>query len=79
MPFEKVIIGPRFNVRIEDLTAADQFVVNCLGCGRILPRRPAQLLARFPPYKRLLHLGEEFSCRSCRSSACEWHIERAVC
>jgi len=78
MPLEKHLVGPRYNVRIEDLTVADLFVAKCLGCGRVYRIAPAQLLARFPPYKRLKQVGEDFRCRGCGVSACEWHTERAV-
>lgn len=78
MPLEKHPVAPRYNARIEDLTASDLFVVRCIGCGRTYQIAPAHLLARFPPYKRLKQVGEDFRCKSCHATACEWHTERAV-
>lgn len=78
MPFHREIIGARYNLRVEDLTAADILVVACAGCGRVYRVAPAELRARFQPYERIKTVGERFRCRSCGGRGCEWHTERAV-
>jgi len=78
MPFHREIIGARYNLRVEDLTAADLLVVTCSGCGRIYRLAPAELRSRFQPYERIMYVAERFQCRSCRGGGCEWHTERAV-
>ena len=34
MTYERIILGPRYNLRLEDLQASDAIEVECLNCRR---------------------------------------------
>lgn len=80
MPYQPVILGPRYIVRLEDLTGADVYVVECLGCRRTWRVPPHRLHLRWPGYQRLLMLEPFLRCRGCPAGGeghLTWSIERA--
>ena len=78
MSWEAVVIAPRYAVRVQDLDVTDVLVVRCEGCGREWQLCPGTLLAKFPPYKRIVDLASGFHCKTCRGGACSWRTMRAV-
>ena len=80
MPYATVILGPKYLVRLEDLTGADVFVVECLGCRRVWRVAPHRLHLRWPGHERLLHVRDHLRCRHCGVSGgghLDWRLERA--
>ncbi len=78
MPYERVILGPRYSVRLEDIQASDAVDAECLGCDwkwRIAPHR---LHDRYQGYVRLQQIGREMRCAKCGAgSAMVWNVVRA--
>lgn len=80
MPYVPVTLGPRYIVRLEDLTGADVFVVECLGCRRVWRVPPHRLHLRWPGHQRLLLVEPWLHCRGCPAGGkghLTWRIERA--
>lgn len=80
MPYVAVILGPKYAVRLEELTGADVFVVECHECRRVWRVPPHKLHLRWPAHVRLLNVGAYLRCRPCGVSGREhldWRIERA--
>jgi hypothetical protein len=78
MPYTKVILGPRFTVRLSDLKASDCVFARCMVCGTAWRIAPHRLFDRFPPDERLKVIGERMRCKTCRTGAgITWHVLRA--
>ena len=78
MPHARIILGPKFKVRLEDLTAADTVCVHCFQCGRSWRVPPHRLYERFAPFAPFREIASMMVCRTCkRWGEMEWHFERA--
>ena len=53
MPCERVILGPRYSVRLEDVKAADAIDGECVGCGRNWRIAPNRLHDRYQGFLRV--------------------------
>ncbi len=60
-----VIIGPRYQVRLEDLRDWHVIEVTCGRCGREGLLYPSTLRRRLPDYIRLLDLERRYACKGC--------------
>jgi hypothetical protein len=78
VPYARIILAPRYSLRLELLTAADAVDAECLGCGsrwRIAPHRLHDL---HPPHRRLVDIAGMMRCRTCgHGDGMVWHIVRA--
>ncbi len=78
MPYERVILGPRYSVRLEDVNATDAVDAECMGCGRNWRIAPHRLHDRYQGYVRLQQIGREMRCTNCGTgSAIVWNVVRA--
>jgi len=78
MPYEKVILGPKYAVRLEDLQATDALLAQCRACGRAWRIAPHRLHDRFFPFERLIEIGRQMRCTRCKTGAAiDWHVLRA--
>ena len=78
MPYERVILGPRYSIRLEDVRATDAIDAECLGCGRTWRIAPHRLHDQYQSYMRLQHIGKEMRCTNCGAdSAMIWNVVRA--
>lgn len=79
--YEPVILGPRYMLRIEDLTVEDALEVECLVCGHRFPATPFRLRERFPPHMRILEVAKDFRC-ACGATGSrnqlDWRTVRVV-
>ena len=62
MPYERVILGPRYSVRLEEVQATDAIDAECMGCLRKRRVAPHRLLGRYQGYVRLQQIGKESVC-----------------
>ena len=78
MPYQRIILGPRYAVRLEDVRATDAVDAECLGCGRMWRIAPHRLHARFQSYARLQQIGKEMRCTVCDGDVpIVWNVVRA--
>jgi hypothetical protein len=59
MRYERVILGPRYSVRLEDVQASDAIDAECLGCGRTWRIAPRRLHYRYQGFLRLQQIRKE--------------------
>lgn len=79
MPYEPVILGPRYAIRLEDLEAADAIDAECMGCGKRWRIAPHRLHDRYQAYVRLQQIATEMRCAVCDGdSSISWKIVRAA-
>lgn len=78
MPYTKVILGPRYQVRLEDMAATDCVFARCLACDRTWRIATHRLHDRYPAYERLLDITREMKC-PCGAVGEQfvWHVLRA--
>ena len=80
MPYTPITLGPKYALRLEDLTGADVFVVECYECRRVWRVAPYRLHLRWPGHQRLLLVRDDLRCRRCGVGGdgyLDWRIERA--
>ena len=78
MPYTKVILGPRFSVRLSDLLASDCVFARCMACNTAWKIATHRLYDRFPPHERRQQIGEMMKCTRCKTGAgMTWHVLRA--
>jgi len=79
--YEPVVLGPRYNLRIEDLTVEDAVEVECLACGHRFPATPFRLRERFPADTRIVEVAKHLRC-ACgahgNKDQLDWRIVRVV-
>ena len=78
MPYTRIILGPRYQIRLEDLTAADCVFARCLACDRSWRIAPHRLFDRWPPHERLREIARSMRC-PCGATGEQfiWHVLRA--
>ncbi len=73
---KKVIIVPRYNLRVEDSALKHILVLKCDAGGHIGTVSAKVLHERLKPYDRLLDVAGSFRCSQCRRrGSAYWHIE----
>lgn len=78
MPYAKVILGPRYTVRLSDLLASDCVFARCMACGTAWRVAPRRLCDRYRPEERLKLIGDQMRCTRCKTGAgMSWHTLRA--
>ncbi|MDJ0631060.1 MAG: hypothetical protein QNJ44_22570 [Rhodobacter sp.] len=80
MPSQEIVLGPRYAVKLFQLTGADVLVMQCVTCDRVYRVYPQQLHVRHSCFTRLDHIEQDFRCKApgCTSRTCTWHIEQIV-
>ena len=66
MSFEPIILGPKYAIRLEDLTPRDAIEVSCLSCSHKLLVGPHRLYERYMGYMRLIEIGKDLRCARCQ-------------
>ncbi|MBA3324283.1 MAG: hypothetical protein H0T41_03070 [Rhodobacteraceae bacterium] len=78
MPYARVILGPRYAVRLEQLLGSDAVDATCMLCRRSWLIAPHRLHERFLPHQRMVDIGKAMRCTECGSGhAMVWHVVRA--
>lgn len=78
MPYKEHVFGPKWGVRLRDLTATDCLRMTCFLCGYKLRCAPHVLHDRFPDYKPIVDIERLFKCPSCGvRGQMLWRVERA--
>lgn len=79
MPYQPVILGLKFNIRIVDLTSRDVMIVTCPACHWTASVAPHVLHARYHEMRKLIHVEADMKCKRCGAKGgLYWRIERAV-
>ena len=82
MPWEPLVLGLKFNIRIADLEATDFMERVCPQCREITRLATWQLHALFPRHRRLVDLEREMRCRKCgyrgKQAWCLWRAHPPV-
>ena len=79
MPYEPVILGLRFNIRVADLTARDVLIVVCPSCHWSANVAPHVLFSRYHEMRKLIHIQADMKCKRCGAKGgLHWGVERAV-
>jgi C4-type Zn-finger protein len=80
MPYESMVLGTKWNVRLQDMTGADALRVTCPKCAKVWHVATHLLYLRFEPYTRIISMESEMKCKSCdRKGDLYWEIVRARC
>jgi ribosomal protein L37E len=78
MHYERVVLGPRYALRLEDLQAMDALQVECVHCGWPALVALHRLHDRFAASERLSGIAATMRCRRCgRRGAVDWLVLRA--
>jgi hypothetical protein len=78
MPLHPVFFGFPFEVRLEDLTAAEAAEFVCERCQRRYLIAPYQLLLKFRPLTKMNYIADHFRCHDCPGPGkARWAIYRA--
>lgn len=78
MPWEPLILGLKFNIRIADLEATDFMDRVCPQCREVTRLATWQLHALFPSYTRLVEIEDRMHCRKCGHRGKQaWSLWRA--
>ncbi len=64
---QNITIGPRYQVRLEDLRERRVVEITCGRCGRQGKVYPATLRRKLPGHTKLLDLVPRFTCRARRN------------
>ncbi|WP_340242022.1 hypothetical protein [Sulfitobacter pontiacus] len=79
MPYEPMILGLKFEIRIADLTARDVLVVTCPASHWTANVAPHILHSRYHEMRKLIHVQADMTCkRYGTQGGLHWRIERAV-
>ena len=78
MPYERIVLGPRYAIRLELLQATDALAARCMACNRSWRIAPHRLYDRHEPYIRLVDIGAAMRCTGCGHGAgMIWEVVRA--
>ena len=70
-----IVLGPRFQVRLEDLREWHAIEVRCFACKHVALLYPTHLKRRWSIHTRLVDLERKLVCRSCGNrTANTWRI-----
>ena len=78
MPWQPLVLGLKFQIRLEDLEATDFLERRCPQCGVVTRLSPWHLHALFPAHVRLVDIEAKMRCRICgRVGPQPWSLWRA--
>jgi hypothetical protein len=79
MPYESLILGLKFEVRVGDLTARDCLVVTCEKCHHRYNVAPHVLLSRYNEMRKITEIAKhDMKCKRCSNvGQMSWHVMRA--
>ena len=60
-----IVLGPRYQLRLEDLQDWHLLEVTCASCGHSGLLCPKQLRRQLPGYTRIVTVEARFTCRHC--------------
>jgi hypothetical protein len=79
MPYERIILGPRYTVRLEDLRAEHAVMIECVACRRRALVAPHRLHERFAGYERMSQIAAAMRCKCCGATrAMDWSVLKAL-
>lgn len=64
---KNIILGPRYEVRLQDLGRWDRLEATCSRCRHQAIIDPAYLRQRWPGYTRVIELEGKLRCTACRN------------
>ena len=72
----RVVLAPRYNLRVEDFGDQHVLALECMSCGGTGAIVAEELRQKYKPYERIKLLEGDFFCEHCkRSGVCHWHVE----
>jgi hypothetical protein len=78
MPYERVILGPRYAVRLEDLRAEHAVLIECVACRHRALVAPHRLHDRFAGFERMSQIAGAMRCKRCGATrAMDWAVLKA--
>jgi hypothetical protein len=78
MPIERVVLGPRYAVRLEMVQASDVIDATGMLCQKSWRIAPYRLHDRFAAHERMIEIGGRMWCTQCGTGhAMVWHVLRA--
>jgi DNA-directed RNA polymerase subunit RPC12/RpoP len=78
VPYDRVILGPRYALRLDDLQATDAVEIDCPSCRRRALVATHRLHDRFSGFERMTQICRRMRCRRCGSAGgMGWTIVRA--
>ena len=78
MPYQRAVLGPRYNLRLEELLGCHAVEIECGNCGHKGLVAPHRLHDRFAGHLRLIEIASRMRCRRCgRAGAMDWRVVQA--
>ena len=77
MPYEPVILGFKFDIKVKQLTGRDVVRVVCEHCHKVHNVAPHVLYERYHAYMPSETVAKDFKCARCGARELSWSIERA--
>ena len=72
----RVILAPRYNLRVEDFGDNHVLALECMNCGSKGSVSAEFLQQNYKPYERIKLVEGGFKCDGCgRLGVCHWHVE----
>jgi hypothetical protein len=72
----RVILAPRYNLRVEDFGDNHILALDCMSCGFKGAISAETLRQNYKPYERIKLVEGDFKCDGCgRHGVCQWHVE----
>jgi transcription elongation factor Elf1 len=77
--FMPVVLGVRFNIRVEDLNLDYALQFTCFHCGHFAIVSATLFKTKYPPHQRLVELEPKFKCGNCQNKISNgWKIVRRM-
>ena len=73
---KRVILAPRYNLRVEDFDERHVLATECMNCGGKGVVSTKTLQTKYKPYERIKLIEGDLRCHHCgKSGVCHWHVE----
>ena len=72
----RVILAPRYDLRVEDFGDNHVLALDCMSCGFSCSIATEYLRQNYKPYERIKLVEGDFRCDGCgRTGNCHWHVD----
>ena len=72
----RVILAPRYNLRVEDFGDQHVLATECMNCGGKGAVTAETLQSNYKPYDRIKLIEGDLRCEQCgKAGTCHWHVE----
>lgn len=75
----RIVLAPRYNLRVEDFQDCHALVVECMNCGHKGRVSASKMREMFEPYERIKLIEGKLRCGKCgKVNGTHWHVEESA-